>query len=115
MSSPWISVAGGGGTNFDSKLRRQSIDADDLLIGHIGGMDSCARGLKAAAAMIEEGSLQGYVDERYSGWNSDYWQGVLAGKGSLEEVAAKVVDEGIEPEPRSGKQEYLENLVNRFV
>ncbi|HCQ67558.1 MAG TPA: xylose isomerase [Rhodobacteraceae bacterium] len=105
----------GGGTNFDSKLRRQSIDADDLLIGHIGGMDTCARGLKAAAAMIEDGTMSDFVDERYSGWNSDYWQGVLAGGGSLDEIARKVEDEGIEPEPRSGKQEYLENVVNRFV
>ena len=107
--------AGGGGTNFDSKLRRQSIDADDLLIGHIGGMDTCARGLKAAAALIEDGGLDAFVKERYSGWDSDYWQGVLAGNGSLEEMAEKVVSEGLEPEPRSGKQEYLENLVNRFV
>ena len=107
--------ARGGGTNFDAKLRRQSIDADDLLIGHIGGMDTCARGLKAAAAMIEDGSLQGFVDERYSGWESDYWKGVLAGGGSLDEMAQKVVAEQLEPEPRSGKQEYLENLVNRFV
>ena len=107
--------AGGGGTNFDSKLRRQSIDADDLLIGHIGGMDTCARGLKAAAALIEDGGLDAFVKERYSGWDSDYWQGVLAGNGSLEEMTQKVVEEGLEPEPRSGKQEYLENLVNRFV
>ncbi len=107
--------AGGGGTNFDSKLRRQSLDPDDLLLAHIGGMDSCARGLKAAAAMLEDGTLADFVEQRYSGWNSDYWQGVLAGQGSLEELAAKVVDEGIEPEPRSGKQEYLENVVNRFV
>jgi len=106
---------GNGGTNFDAKLRRQSIDADDLLIGHIGGMDTCARGLKAAAAMLEDGTLDGFVNERYSGWNSDTWQAVLAGKSSLEDLAAKVEAEGIEPEPRSGRQEYLENLVNRFV
>lgn len=104
-----------GGTNFDAKLRRQSIDAEDLLIAHIGGMDTSARGLKAAAAMLEDGGLEGFVDQRYSGWNSDYWQGVLAGGSSLEELAAKVVKEGLDPKPKSGKQEYLENLVNRFV
>jgi len=104
-----------GGTNFDAKLRRQSIDADDLLIGHIGAMDTCARGLKAAAAMIEDGTMSEFVDARYSDWNSDYWQGVLAGSGSLDEFARKVEEEGIDPEPRSGKQEYLENVVNRFV
>jgi len=106
---------GNGGTNFDAKLRRQSLDAEDLLHGHIGGMDTCARGLKAAAAMLEDGTLDGFVEERYSGWNSDTWQAVLAGKSSLEDLAAKVEAEGIEPEPRSGRQEYLENLVNRFV
>jgi xylose isomerase len=106
---------GQGGTNFDARIRRQSLDAEDLLIAHIGAMDTCARGLKAAAAMLEDGTLPGYVDERYSGWNSDYYQSVLAGKVGLDEIAAKVEKEGIEPEPRSGKQEYLENVVNRFV
>ncbi len=104
-----------GGTNFDAKLRRQSIDAEDLLIAHIGGMDTCARGFKAAAAMLEDGTLKDFVDSRYSGWNSDYYQGVLAGKESLDSIASKVEADGINPEPRSGKQEYLENLVNRFV
>ena len=105
----------GGGTNFDARIRRQSLDAEDLLIAHAGAMDVCARGLKAAAAMIEDGAWSGFVENRYSGWNSDYWQGVLGGKASLEEVAAKVEAEGLEPEPRSGKQEFLENLINRFV
>jgi xylose isomerase len=106
---------GNGGTNFDAKLRRQSLDAEDLLHGHIGGMDTCARGLKAAAEILEDGALDGFVENRYSGWNSDTWQDVLAGKSSLEALAEKVEAEGIEPEPRSGRQEYLENLVNRFV
>jgi len=104
-----------GGTNFDSRIRRQSLDAEDLLIAHIGAMDTCARGLKAAAAMLEDGTWPNFVENRYSGWNSDYWQGVLAGKVGLEALAAKVETEGIEPEPVSGKQEYLENVLNRFV
>ncbi|MCP5012383.1 MAG: xylose isomerase, partial [Aestuariibacter sp.] len=58
-----------GGTNFDAKLRRQSIEPDDLLMAHIGGMDCCARALKAAARMIEENALSSFVDERYEGWN----------------------------------------------
>lgn len=106
---------GRGGTNFDARLRRQSLNAEDLLIAHIGAMDSCARGLKAAAAILEDGTLPGFVDDRYAGWNGDYWQGVLAGKVGLDEIAAKVEAEGIEPEPVSGKQEYLENVINRFV
>ncbi|RME17473.1 MAG: xylose isomerase [Alphaproteobacteria bacterium] len=104
-----------GGTNFDARIRRQSLDPEDLLIAHIGAMDTCARGLKAAAAMLEDGTLPAFVENRYSGWNDAYWQDVLAGKVGLDALAEKVISEGIEPEPRSGKQEYLENLVNRFV
>ncbi|MBX3598063.1 MAG: xylose isomerase [Rhizobiaceae bacterium] len=104
-----------GGTNFDAKLRRQSIDPQDLLIAHIGGMDCCARGLKAAARMIEDNALSGPLAERYAGWNSAEGKAMLSGKRTLEEVAERVFKEGIEPEPRSGRQEYLENVVNRYV
>lgn len=113
-----ILKAGGfttGGTNFDAKLRRQSIDPEDLLHGHIGGMDTCARGLKAAAAIIEDGSYDKFLDERYSGWNSTEAQAMLKGERDLESIAARVESDGIEPQPRSGRQEYLENLINRFV
>ncbi|NIZ12180.1 xylose isomerase [Phaeobacter sp. HF9A] len=104
-----------GGTNFDAKLRRQSIDPEDLLMAHVGGMDICARGFKAAAAMIEDGTLDGFVTDRYADWQKPDAQEMLAGKLSLEDIAQKVEAEGINPKPRSGKQEYLENLVNRFV
>ncbi|MDI6028234.1 xylose isomerase [Corticibacterium sp. UT-5YL-CI-8] len=104
-----------GGTNFDAKLRRQSLDPEDLLIGHIGGMDACARGLKAAARMIEDKALSGPLEARYAGWQSAEAKAILAGKRTLEEVAARVTAENIEPQPKSGKQEYLENIVNRYV
>lgn len=104
-----------GGTNFDAKLRRQSLDAEDLLIGHIGGMDICARGLKAAAAMIEDGSYDAHVDARYAGWQGEEALKMLNGDYSLEEIAGYVEKAGVNPEPRSGKQELLENIVNRFV
>lgn len=113
-----ILKAGGftsGGTNFDAKLRRQSIDPDDLLIAHIGGMDCCARGLKAAAAMIEDGTVDQFIDDRYSSWKSSNGQQILDGKMSLEALAEKVESEDINPEPVSGRQEYLENQINRFV
>jgi xylose isomerase len=87
-----ILQAGGfttGGTNFDAKLRRQSIDPEDLLIAHIGGMDCCARGLKAAAKMVEDEALSGFVEERYSGWNSSEAQGMLNGSMTLEQIAAR--------------------------
>mgnify|MGYP000190882361 FL=1 len=104
-----------GGTNFDAKLRRQSLDAEDLLIAHIGGMDVCARGLKAAVAMIEDGTLPNFVKDRYADWDKPVNQSMLAGRESLDDIAARVEAQDINPKPRSGKQEYLENVVNRFV
>ena len=104
-----------GGTNFDAKLRRQSIDPEDLLMAHIGGMDICARGFKAAAAMIEDGTLDQFVADRYAGWQRDDAQDMLSGKLSLDDIAKRVEAEDINPKPRSGRQEYLENVINRFV
>ncbi|WP_379068759.1 xylose isomerase [Mesorhizobium sp. UC22_110] len=104
-----------GGTNFDAKLRRQSLDPQDLLIAHIGGIDCCARGLKAAARMIEDKALSDPLEQRYAGWASADAKKVLSGGTTLEDLAARVVADGIEPEPRSGRQEYLENIVNRYV
>ncbi|MBB3541762.1 MULTISPECIES: xylose isomerase [unclassified Rhizobium] len=104
-----------GGTNFDAKLRRQSLDAEDLLIGHIGGMDACARGLKAAAKMIEDKALSGPLDARYAGWDSVEGQKLARGEYSLEQIAEWVEAKDINPQPKSGKQELLENIVNRYV
>ncbi|NSZ17870.1 xylose isomerase [Agrobacterium vitis] len=103
-----------GGTNFDSKLRRQSIDPADLLIGHIGGMDCCARGLKAAAKMVEDKALSAPLANRYAGWNNETAKAMLA-SGTLESIAARVEGENINPQPVSGQQELLENVVNRYV
>ena len=104
-----------GGTNFDAKLRRQSLDPEDLLMAHIGGMDCCARGLKAAAAMIEDGALSDFVDARYDGWNGEAAQQILSGNVGLEAIAERVETENINPSPKSGRQEFLENVVNRYV
>ncbi|WP_114961878.1 xylose isomerase [Tritonibacter mobilis] len=104
-----------GGTNFDAKLRRQSIDPEDLLMAHIGGMDICARGFKAAAAMIEDGTLDQFVTDRYAGWQRDDAQDMLSGKLSLDDITHRVEADDINPKPRSGRQEYLENVINRFV
>jgi xylose isomerase len=104
-----------GGTNFDAKLRRQSLDPVDLVAAHAGAMDICARGLKAAARMIEDRALSGPLEERYAGWKSAEARAMLAGKRSLEEIAGRVVKKKIEPQPRSGRQEWLENIVNRYV
>jgi len=102
-----------GGTNFDAKIRRQSLDAEDLILGHVGGMDTCARALKAAAALLEDGGLEKARSERYAGWSTPKAQAML--KGGLAEAAARVTAERLEPQPKSGRQERLENLWNRFV
>ena len=104
-----------GGTNFDAKLRRQSLDPQDLLIAHIGGMDCCARGLKAAARMIEDKALSGPLEERYAGWNGAEAKAMLSGERTLDAIADRALAENLDPQPRSGRQEFLENVVNRYV
>ena len=104
---------GAGGTNFDAKIRRQSIDPVDLIASHAGGMDICARGLKAAAAMVEDGGLEQALDERYAGWGTPEAKAML--DSDLASISERVLADGINPSPRSGRQEILENYVNRFV
>jgi len=102
-----------GGVNFDAKLRRQSLDPTDLFHAHIGGIDTLARGLLRAARLIEVGTLDAFVRERYAGWDAGLGREILAGEHSLADLAALVGRRQIDPRPRSGRQELLENLVNR--
>ncbi|NDV48601.1 MULTISPECIES: xylose isomerase [unclassified Salipiger] len=102
-----------GGTNFDAKLRRQSLDPEDLILGHAGAMDVCARGLKAAAALLEDGTLEALRAERYADWEAAENKALL--RSDLASIEARVRDQAINPEPRSGRQERLENLWNRYV
>ena len=114
----WILKAGGlgnGGFNFDAKVRRQSLDPADLLHGHVGGLDVLARGLKGAAALIEDGTYDKAIDARYAGWQSPEGKAIMAGQRSLADLAARVEKDNLNPQPKSGQQEYLETLVNRFV
>jgi xylose isomerase len=103
-----------GGLNFDAKLRRQSIDPADLFHGHIGGMDIGARALLAAEAMITDGRLASAVEERYAGWRAQLGRDIMAGSLSLEALSERVLTRNRDVEPVSGRQEYLENLINRF-
>lgn len=103
-----------GGTNFDAKLRRQSLDPEDLILAHVGAMDICARALKAAAALLQDGALERARAERYAGWDRPEAKSMLA-TGTLESISARVLESGLDPKPRSGCQERLENLWNRFV
>ncbi len=117
MSMIAVIQAGGlgrGGMNFDAKIRRQSIDAADLVHAHIGGVDLCARAFLTAARIVEDGSLRKEVELRYAGWKSGDAQAMLGGKLSLQEIAAKAEEANLDPKPRSGHQERLENLVTRY-
>jgi xylose isomerase len=104
---------GTGGFNFDAKIRRQSIDPVDLFHGHIGAMDVCARALLAAAAITLDGTLDRFVADRYAGWGETFGADILAGKLTLARIA-EVARDAPPPRPVSGRQEYLENLINRF-
>jgi xylose isomerase len=104
-----------GGVNFDAKLRRQSIDADDLITAHAGAMDLCARALLIVERIIDDGALADFVDARYAGWDGKEGKAMLKGKRSLADLAMRVEQAGVEPQPVSGRQEYLENLINSYL
>jgi xylose isomerase len=102
-----------GGTNFDAKIRRQSIDPVDLVLAHVGGMDTCARALKAAAHMFKDGPLEAARKARYADWDHPDAQAML--QQPLEAIAATVEATNVNPKPRSGRQERLENLWNNYI
>jgi xylose isomerase len=104
-----------GGSNFDAKVRRQSIDPVDLFYGHIGAVDILARGLLNAAAMLQGGELKSFVEQRYAGWRSESARAMLEGRSSLAAIADAAVADNVAPVQRSGRQEYLENLVGRYT
>ncbi|MDH5236584.1 MAG: xylose isomerase, partial [Acidimicrobiia bacterium] len=103
-----------GGCNFDAKLRRQSTARDDLFHAHIGGMDTMARSLLAAAAMLEDGELAGAVADRYAGWDDDLGRRIMSGEETLPGLRDRALGVA-EPGRTSGRQEALENLVARYV
>lgn len=104
-----------GGFNFDAKVRRQSVDALDLVYAHIGGIDTLAQGLVIAAKMIEDDQLGAFCQARYAGWDEGLGEQILNGKLGLAAVADVAAQRGLEPRPRSGRQEMLENLVKRYI
>jgi xylose isomerase len=104
-----------GGVNFDAKVRRQSFEADDMLIGHVGAMDVCARALLIAEKMILDGRIAKLVEERYAGWKDELGQQILQGKTSLDGLAARTLERNVDTRPKSGRQELLENLCNELI
>lgn len=112
-----IERAGGfttGGFNFDAKVRRQSIDAADLFHGHIGGIDTIAHALVTAEAVIADGQIDGFRNDRYAGWGGALGKAIHDPGMSLTSIADLVIERDLAPQPKSGRQEWLENTINRF-
>ncbi len=106
---------GSGGFNFDAKLRRQSIDLDDLFHAHIGGMDAYAAAFKLARKIISEGKFEKFIAERYASYDSGFGRDIEKRKVGFKELEKLVLGKLGEPTPRSGKQEYLENVLNQYL
>ncbi len=115
----YLIVQGGGfttgGLNFDAKVRRQSIDPEDMFHGHVGGMDVAARGLLIAEKMIQDGRYAQHVAQRYQGWQGSLGQDIMERRVSLDALAARTLDRNTDTRPVSGRQEYLENLLNSYI
>ena len=104
-----------GGTNFDAKVRRESFEPIDLFYAHIAGMDTFARGLKIAAAIRKDSRLDDFVKQRYSSWNSGIGEKIEKSKVGFSELEAYSLKMGEVTTNTSGRQEYLENLINEFI
>jgi xylose isomerase len=104
----------GGGVNFDAKIRRNSTDNADLFYAHIGGMDTFARALVTADNILQKSDYKKIREERYNSFDSGKGKEYEEGKLSLEDLRAFAIESG-EPQTRSGRQEYMENIINRFI
>jgi xylose isomerase len=104
-----------GGTNFDAKCRRESFEPVDLFYAHIGGMDVFARGLKIAAAIRKDGRLADFVNNRYRSWNSGIGQKIEQGKVGFKDLEQYALKLGDVSTNESGRQEFLENLINEYI
>jgi len=109
--------AGGltGGFNFDAKNRRPSNTPEDLAYGLILGMDTFALGLRKAAALIEDGRIDAFVRQRYASFDSELGQKIRSGKATLEELAACAAEMGAPEAPESGRQEYLQQILQQIL
>jgi xylose isomerase len=106
---------GSGGFNFDAKLRRPSIDPEDLFYAHIGGMDAYALAYRLARRILAEGEFERFIEERYRSFDAGYGRDIERGKVGFRALEKLVFTKLGEPEPRSGRQEFLENLFARYL
>ena len=106
---------GAGGFNFDAKLRRPSIDPEDLFFAHIGGMDAYALAFKIARRIQADGRLATFVAARYASYDTGYGRAIERRRTNFRELNRLVLTQLGEPKPKSGKQEYLENLILQYL
>jgi len=104
----------GGGVNFDAKIRRNSTDPDDLFLAHIGGMDAFARSLIVADSIIKQSPYKEFRKNRYASFDSAEGKKFEQGKMNMEELREYAFKNG-EPKQVSGKQEWLENIINQYL
>jgi xylose isomerase len=104
---------GTGGFNFDAKLRRQSVDPQDLYLAHIGGIDTLARALLAAADIVSTAALKKLREERYRGWDSELGRGIMKGDFTLASLADHGAEKNFDPRIVSGRQELAESIIAR--
>ena len=104
-----------GGFNFDAKNRRPSYTREDMFYGYILGMDAFALGLLKAAEIIEDGRVDEFIKEKYSSYNKGIGKKIVSGKTSLKELAAYADKLGAPDLPGSGRQEYLQGIVNSIL
>jgi len=104
----------GGGINFDAKIRRNSTDAEDLFFAHIGGIDAFARALITADNILQQSDYRTIRTERYASFDTGKGAAFEEGNLSLEDLRSYAIENG-EPALKSGKQEYLENIINRYI
>jgi xylose isomerase len=103
-----------GGLNFDAKPRRASFKPEDLIYAHAAGMDAFAKGLKAAQKMLEDGKFEKFVADRYAGYKSGVGKDIVSGKADFKSLEKHALALG-KIEHKSGKQEYLETLLNEYI
>jgi xylose isomerase len=104
-----------GGFNFDTKLRRQSIDLIDMFHGHISGIDTLARALLIASKLVETNELENFMQQRYSGWQAPLGQSIMLKETDFAQIAAQVESQQYNPQPVSGRQEMLESILNNVI
>jgi xylose isomerase len=104
----------GGGINFDAKIRRNSTDPEDLFYAHIGGMDAFARALITADNILQKSDYKKFRKERYASFDTGQGKAFESGQLSLEDLRTYAIEKG-EPETRSGRQEWLEQIINNFI